>query len=58
MQALSRVSILDLSQGISGPAAAALLASQGAQVVKVEPLTGDWIRGIGAAREFRIIEAA
>ena len=48
MQTLAHVTVLDLSQGIAGPAATALLASQGARVIKVEPLTGDWIRGAGA----------
>ena len=48
---LQHVTVLDLSQGISGPAAAALLASQGARVIKVEPPGGDWIRGVGASQE-------
>ncbi len=48
---LQHVTVLDLSQGISGPAAAALLASQGARVIKVEPPAGDWIRGVGASQE-------
>lgn len=40
-----------MSQGVSGPAAGALLASQGARVIKVEPPRGDWIRTLGAGRE-------
>jgi len=50
MQTLNHVTVLDLSQGIAGPAATALLASQGARVIKVEPPAGDWIRGAGAQR--------
>jgi crotonobetainyl-CoA:carnitine CoA-transferase CaiB-like acyl-CoA transferase len=43
--------VLDLSQGIAGPVCAAILARQGADVIKVEPLSGDWIRGTGQARQ-------
>lgn len=38
------VKILDLSQGIAGPYASALLSQQGAEVIKVEPRRGDWMR--------------
>jgi len=43
--------VLDLSQGIAGPYCAALLAQQGADVVKAEPLAGDWVRQVGGGRE-------
>lgn len=43
--------ILDLSQGIAGPYCAGLLCMQGAQVIKVEPPGGDWIRAAGGGRE-------
>ncbi len=43
--------VLDLSQGIAGPYCAALLAQQGADVVKVEPPGGDWIRNAGGGRD-------
>ena len=43
------VRVLDVSQGFAGPYCAALLAAQGANVVKVEPPRGDWIREIGEA---------
>jgi crotonobetainyl-CoA:carnitine CoA-transferase CaiB-like acyl-CoA transferase len=43
--------VLDLSQGIAGPYCAALLAQQGADVIKVEPPSGDWSRTIANARE-------
>ncbi len=39
--------IVDLSQVLSGPAATMLLADQGAEVIKVEPLTGDITRKLG-----------
>jgi crotonobetainyl-CoA:carnitine CoA-transferase CaiB-like acyl-CoA transferase len=43
--------VLDVSQGLAGPYCAGLLAAQGAQVTKVEPPAGDWIRNAGGARE-------
>lgn len=39
--------VVDISQGIAGPYAAMLLAQYGAEVVKVEPLEGDWSRSLG-----------
>ena len=39
--------VLDLSQGIAGPYASALLSQQGADVIKVEPQRGDWMRPKG-----------
>jgi len=39
--------ILDISQGFAGPYCIGLFALYGAQVTKVEPFEGDWIRGIG-----------
>ncbi|VVE03584.1 carnitine dehydratase [Pandoraea eparura] len=41
------IRVLDLSQGIAGPSCGALLARQGADVVKVEPPAGDWGRLMG-----------
>lgn len=51
MHAFQGITVLDLSQGIAGPVCAGILARQGARVIKVEPLTGDWMRGIGNSRE-------
>lgn len=51
MQAFRGLTVLDMSQGIAGPVSAAILARQGARVIKVEPLTGDWIRGTGASEQ-------
>lgn len=39
--------ILDLSRVLSGPVATALLADQGADVIKVEPFGGDVVRALG-----------
>jgi CoA:oxalate CoA-transferase len=39
--------VVDLSQGVAGPYCAMLLARQGADVIKVEPLEGDWSRSLG-----------
>jgi crotonobetainyl-CoA:carnitine CoA-transferase CaiB-like acyl-CoA transferase len=41
--------ILDVSQGFAGPYCGAILARNGATVIKVEPPAGDWSRGIGGA---------
>lgn len=45
--ALSGLQVLDLSQGVSGPLCGMQLGDLGADVVKIEPLTGDWLRQIG-----------
>ena len=42
--ALHDVTVLDFSQGLSGPFCSLLLGDLGAQVIKVEPLAGDWAR--------------
>ena len=51
MQAFKHISVLDLSQGIAGPVCAGILARQGANVIKVEPPHGDWIRATGNSSE-------
>ena len=42
--------VLDLAAVVSGPLTAALLADQGAEVIKVERLTGDIQRHVGSQR--------
>ena len=34
--------VVDISQGVSGPYAGMLMAQYGAEVIKVEPLDGEW----------------
>jgi len=46
-EAFSGIRVLDLSQGIAGPHSAMLLAQHGADVIKAEPITGDWGRTLG-----------
>lgn len=47
---LAGVKILDLTSMISGPVATMLLADQGADVIKIEPLSGDLVRAMGPNR--------
>ena len=47
---LAGFKVLDLSAVVSGPLTAALLADQGANVIKVERLTGDIQRHVGSQR--------
>ncbi|HYM74189.1 MAG TPA: CoA transferase [Stellaceae bacterium] len=39
--------VLDFGQGIAAPYCGMLLAMHGAEVVKIEPIGGDWSRGLG-----------
>lgn len=48
--ALDGVRIVDLTTMISGPIATMMLADQGADVIKVEPRTGDLVRHLGPAK--------
>jgi crotonobetainyl-CoA:carnitine CoA-transferase CaiB-like acyl-CoA transferase len=45
--ALDNLRVIDLSQGIAGPYCAKLLADCGAEVIKVEPPQGDYVRALG-----------
>src|SRR5688572_4472231 len=43
---MSDVRVVEVTNWMAAPSAAAILADMGADVVKVEPLTGDAVRGI------------
>ena len=45
---LSGIKVLDIGQGVAAPYCGLLLAQYGAEVIKVEPINGDWARGVGA----------
>lgn len=45
--AMQGVKVLDFSMGLAGPEAGMLCAQQGADVIKVESLEGDWSRTLG-----------
>lgn len=47
---LEGVRVVDLTAMISGPVATMMLAEQGADVIKVEPPTGDLVRHMGSSR--------
>ena len=46
-KALSGITVFDATQGVAGPHATMLMAQHGANVIKVEPLEGDWGRTLG-----------
>ncbi|MGE0622961.1 MAG: CaiB/BaiF CoA transferase family protein [Pseudomonadales bacterium] len=48
---LAGIRVVDLTSMISGPVATMMLADQGADVIKVEPLSGDLVRYMGPNRE-------
>jgi crotonobetainyl-CoA:carnitine CoA-transferase CaiB-like acyl-CoA transferase len=45
--ALDGVKVIDVSQGVPGPLCAMVLGDLGADVIKVEPPSGDWLREVG-----------
>jgi crotonobetainyl-CoA:carnitine CoA-transferase CaiB-like acyl-CoA transferase len=45
--AYAGLKVLDLGQGIAAPYCAMLLAMHGAEIIKLEPPSGDWSRGLG-----------
>jgi crotonobetainyl-CoA:carnitine CoA-transferase CaiB-like acyl-CoA transferase len=48
---LEGIRVIDLTSNMSGPLATMVLADQGADVVKVEPPTGDAIRSVGTGHD-------
>ena len=48
MGPLEGVKVLDLTGMVSGPVGAMMLADQGAEVIKVEPITGELVRHMAA----------
>ena len=44
---LSGIKVFDATQGVAGPHSTMLMAQHGADVIKVEPLDGDWGRTLG-----------
>jgi len=44
---LKGLTVFDAAQGVAGPSCAFLLAQNGADVIKVEPPRGDWVRQAG-----------
>ena len=47
LKLLDGVKVVDMSAFVAAPMAAEILAEYGADVVRIEPLTGDGIRGPG-----------
>ena len=46
-RAFDGIKVLDFTQGIAGPHSTMLLAQHGADVIKIDPLDGDWGRSMG-----------
>lgn len=46
-KAFSGIKVFDATQGVAGPHSTLLLAQHGADVIKLEPLDGDWGRSLG-----------
>ena len=44
---LSKITVIDMTEGVAGPYAASLLGDMGANVIKVERAEGDWSRTAG-----------
>ncbi|MGI9321959.1 MAG: CoA transferase, partial [Pseudomonadales bacterium] len=47
---LTGIKVIDVSSVLSGPVSTVLLADQGADVIKVEPPSGDIVRRMGSIK--------
>ena len=45
---LTGIKVIDLTAMVSGPVATMMLGDQGADVIKIEPLSGELMRSVGA----------
>lgn len=52
MAGLSGIRVVDFTSGIAGPYSSKLFADGGADVIKVEPAGGDWLRRFASQPEF------
>ena len=55
MGPLKGVKVLDLTSMVSGPVGAMILADQGAEVIKVEPVSGELVRHMAATHNLSLI---
>ncbi|HIK86926.1 MAG TPA: CoA transferase, partial [Alphaproteobacteria bacterium] len=46
---LSGIKVIDLTAMVSGPVCTMMLGDQGADVIKIEPLSGELMRSVGAS---------
>ena len=53
LKLLEGVKVVDMSAFVAAPMAAEVLAEYGADVVRIEPLTGDGIRGSGMTQHLQ-----
>ena len=51
---LEGLKVVEMGNNIAIPAAGAIIADWGADVVKVEPLTGEMMRGMGSVQGVKV----
>ncbi|KAB2336214.1 CoA transferase [Cytobacillus depressus] len=52
MKILSRIKVIDMTEGVAGPYASTILGDMGANVIKIERPDGDWGRSSGKKRGY------